>query len=151
MSPRKGARRPHARPAPRPHRVSHSLVAQTAAAGPPAPGFLVSFAGRTFYLTDLAMAVFVFGWLTYIMVSTRSTELIASDDAFIGLQYAGNLARGYRLVFDPLVFEKPSPASSCGYAPNPINSPRTPPASIRRRPTLTGLPWRRGPALPGLR
>ena len=70
-------------------------------AGQPAPGLRVSLAGRTFYLTDLALVAFALGWLTFIMLSTRSAQLIASDDAFISFPYARNLARGYGLVFNP--------------------------------------------------
>jgi hypothetical protein len=81
--------------------MGQDVVAETAAVGQPAPGFRVSLAGRTFDLADLAMAVFVLGWLTYIMASTRDAKLIASDDAFISFQYARNLARGYGLVFNP--------------------------------------------------
>lgn len=101
MSRCKASRRAHARPATRPQRVSQSLVVEAAPAGQPAPGLRVSLAGRTFYLTDLALVAFALGWLTFIMLSTRSAQLIASDDAFISFPYARNLARGYGLVFNP--------------------------------------------------
>jgi len=101
MSRSKAARRVHARPAARPQRVSQSPAAETAATDQPTPGLRVSLPGRRFCVADLVLAAFVLGWLTYIMVSTRHAEFIASDDAFISFQYARNLARGYGLVFNP--------------------------------------------------
>jgi hypothetical protein len=81
--------------------MSQSPAAKTAAPDQPAPGLRVSLAGRTFHVADLAMVAFALAWLTFIMVSIRNAQLIASDDAFISFQYARNLARGLGLVFNP--------------------------------------------------
>ena len=92
MSRSKAARRVHARPAARPQRVSQSPAAETAATDQPTPGLRVSLPGRRFCVADLVLAAFVLGWLTYIMVSTRHAEFIASDDA--------DYITGHSLVID---------------------------------------------------
>lgn len=49
---------------------------------------------------DAAMAILASAWLVHALIVSRSTELVASDDAFISFQYAPTLALGNGLVFN---------------------------------------------------